>query len=240
MLARRSTVSALKPETSRSGRAPSRGGERVGEVEPGAAGHDDIGHEHVVRALEPVARARVRAPRRRRRRPGSRRAQHPLEQRPQRSLVLAQQHRLRAPGDRSRRCLGAAVGAGRVPGAAGRYTRNVDPCPSVDSTTTRPPACVTVPCTDARPSPVPSPISFVVKNGSKMFSSRSGAMPVPVSATRDAGMGPASRTTVSAVMRSVPPSGIASRALIARFTRTCSSWARSATTGTTSLVRARR
>ena len=34
-----------------------------------------------------------------------------------------------------------------------------------------------------RPSPVPMPTGLVVKNGSKMRASRSGAMPVPVSCT---------------------------------------------------------
>ena len=125
-----------------------------------------------------------------RRDPVARAPQHPLEQRPQRRLVLAQQHGLRAPGARRPPAPPAPrSGEGASSGAAGRNTRNVEPRPSVDSTAIRPPACVTVPCTDARPSPVPSPISFVVKNGSKMFSSSSGAMPVPVSATRDARVG---------------------------------------------------
>ena len=46
-----------------------------------------------------------------------------------------------------------------------------------------PPRSVTMPCTSDRPRPVPTPTSLVVKNGSKMRSSTSGAMPLPVSAT---------------------------------------------------------
>ena len=50
-------------------------------------------------------------------------------------------------------------------------------------TSTVPPLCLTIPNTVERPSPVPLPISFVVKNGSKIFSMISGGMPSPVSST---------------------------------------------------------
>ena len=40
-----------------------------------------------------------------------------------------------------------------------------------------PPACVTMPCTIARPRPVPLPVTFVVKNGSKMRGWVSRSMP---------------------------------------------------------------
>ena len=40
-----------------------------------------------------------------------------------------------------------------------------------------------MPCTVARPSPVPSPDAFVVKNGSKMRGCVSRSMPMPVSVT---------------------------------------------------------
>ena len=44
--------------------------------------------------------------------------------------------------------------------------------------------CCTMPYTVARPSPVPLPLSFVVKNGSKILDSVSESMPVPVSRDR--------------------------------------------------------
>ena len=46
-----------------------------------------------------------------------------------------------------------------------------------------PPDCATMPCTVARPRPVPPRSGRVVKKGSKSRGSRSGAMPVPVSDT---------------------------------------------------------
>ena len=45
---------------------------------------------------------------------------------------------------------------------SGRNTRNVLPAPGELSTSTRPSCAVTIPCTIARPSPVPPPTSFVV------------------------------------------------------------------------------
>ena len=84
-----------------------------------------------------------------------------------------------------------------------------------------------MPCTVASPSPVPSPTSLVVKKGSKMRSSTPGSIPVPVSLTARRTYSP----TVPVSIASVPPDGIASRALIARLTTTCSSCARSASTG---------
>ena len=53
----------------------------------------------------------------------------------------------------------------------------VVPSPGVDSTQITPPLWLTMPCTVASPSPVPSPIPFVVKNGSKIFSTRLGRHP---------------------------------------------------------------
>ena len=44
----------------------------------------------------------------------------------------------------------------------------VAPAPAALATSTRPPCCVTIPCTTASPSPVPLLALFVVKNGSKM------------------------------------------------------------------------
>ena len=44
--------------------------------------------------------------------------------------------------------------------------RKVAPWPGALSTRTTPPLCVTIPYTVDRPSPVPWPTGFVVKNGS--------------------------------------------------------------------------
>src|SRR6478672_11380794 len=52
-----------------------------------------------------------------------------------------------------------------------------------------------MPCTDARPRPVPFPCSFVVKKGSNRCGRALGAMPTPLSLTR-------SRTYASAVLTS--------------------------------------
>ena len=95
------------------------------------------------------------------------------------------------------------------------------PFPGTESISTVPPASVMIPWTVASPSPVPSPASFVVKKGSKARSRTSAGMPVPSSLT-------VRRTPASVPetpMESVPPAGIASRALTARLTRTCSSCA---------------
>ena len=62
--------------------------------------------------------------------------------------------------------------------AIGSRTANVVPRSEL-STSIRPPARVTMPCTIARPSPVP--IFFVVKNGSKMNGMISFGIPLPVS-----------------------------------------------------------
>ncbi len=88
---------------------------------------------------------------------------------------------------------------------------------------------------------MPLPISFVVKNGSKILSFTSGGMPWPESSTSiatysAAGSAPSSKSAHSAgvtlrVRRMIsPPSGIASRALTMRLTTTCSNWLRSALT----------
>ncbi len=65
------------------------------------------------------------------------------------------------------------------------------------------------------------PIGLVVKNGSKILSSTSEGMPSPVSATSIATKSPASGASSSTALRApivtVPPSGMASRALITRL-----------------------
>ena len=57
------------------------------------------------------------------------------------------------------------------------------PCPTSLCTVMCPPDCFTIPYTVDRPSPVPFPRSFVVKNGSKMRVLTSGVIPEPVSLT---------------------------------------------------------
>ena len=89
------------------------------------------------------------------------------------------------------------------------------------------------------PSPVPRPTSLVVKKGSNIRGRTSGAMPVPVSVTARQTKLPglaegdrlargSSMVTASVVIVRVPPSGIASRPLTLRLSRTCSIMPRSA------------
>src|SRR3990172_2025346 len=93
--------------------------------------------------------------------------------------------------------------------------------------------CFTIPYTVERPSPVPFPGGLVVKNGSKTRDRIFTSIPHPVSLTRnvtyfpglptgckDTDLSSMSRFAVSIV--SFPPPGIASRALTARLTTTCS------------------
>ena len=60
-----------------------------------------------------------------------------------------------------------------------------------------------MPKTVARPSPVPLPGSFVVKNGSKMRAKFSGAMPQPVSVTRRQTWRPGEASGIAAASSSV-------------------------------------
>ena len=80
----------------------------------------------------------------------------------------------------------------------------------------------------------PGPIGLVVKNGSNARATTSGVMPVPVSVTAMADVLAGRRVAVVAAwrsrrvllvsIRSLPPSGIASRALMARLRMLFSSW----------------
>ncbi len=99
-----------------------------------------------------------------------------------------------------------------------------------------------MPYTVARPRPVPSPLGLVVKNGSNARSMTSWGIPVPVSLTfrllYRPGASPTrlaawsvSTSALAVATISFPPPGIASRALTARLTRTCSIWPGSASTG---------
>ncbi len=112
----------------------------------------------------------------------------------------------------------------------------MEPCAGALDTSTTPWCWRTMPCTTARPSPVPRPGALVVKKGSKMRSSVPAGMPAPVSFTESSTMrrpgtvawrvaksAPTSTFRVRTVR--LPPSGMASRALTQRFISTCSSCA---------------
>ena len=75
--------------------------------------------------------------------------------------------------------------------------------------------------------PVPMPEVFVVKKGWNTRSWRSRGMPVPVSSISSRGPHPSSSGRGGrARIVTDPPSGMASRALLTRFTRICSSMPR--------------
>ena len=132
----------------------------VGELEAGHAGHHDVGDERVDR-LAVAGGERERVGGRARGEHGVAGAgQDQLDQLAHGGLVLAQQDRLAAA---ERRLVAVLDGSrSRSSGAAGRTTVNVEPSPGCEVTSTRPPDCVTIPCTVARPRPVPSPMSLVV------------------------------------------------------------------------------
>ena len=105
--------------------------------------------------------------------------------------------------------------------------------PGALSTSMSPQLCFTIPKTMGSPNPVPLPCSFVVKNGSKRRPLTSSPMPTPVSRTLKQTSGPMGRSgrvsknssgglVISVSRKTVPPSGMASRAFMARFNTTCS------------------
>src|ERR1051325_11104142 len=67
--------------------------------------------------------------------------------------------------------------------AAGSTMRKVVPVPGSLCTSIAPSCACTMPCTTARPRPVPSPTDFVLKKGSNMRSRIRGSIPVPESDT---------------------------------------------------------
>jgi hypothetical protein len=83
---------------------------------------------------------------------------------------------------------------------------NVLPFPGVLSTSMWPWWAATIPRAIARPSPVPFPSGFVVKNASKICSRASDEIPTPVSLTEKYAL-PSSRVPLASVRR--PPSGVA-------------------------------
>ena len=85
-----------------------------------------------------------------------------------------------------------AVSAGEAAssGEAGSQTWKVVPLPGWVFTWMKPPWLLTMPWTVERPRPVPWPMILVVKNGSKIRSTISGGMPLPVSLTSSRMCGP--------------------------------------------------
>src|SRR5450759_2193950 len=123
---------------------------------------------------------------------------------------------------------GAAVGSG-VASTSGNSTDTLVPLPAEDWAQICPPDCRTMPWTVARPSPVPLPTSFVVKNGSKARARMASSIPAPLSATVSSTAGPvisrsngAASSTRRTLISRMPPPGMASREFTARLTSTCS------------------
>ena len=75
----------------------------------------------------------------------------------------------------------SAIWTGMV--VMGRATVKVVPCPSLLETLMRPPCFATIPWETLRPRPVPFPLPFVVKNGSKIEDRMCSGMPAPESIT---------------------------------------------------------
>lgn len=118
---------------------------------------------------------------------------------------------------------------------------NVVPIPTSLATSIHPWCCCTMPKTVASPIPVPFPMSFVVKNGSKMRGRFSGGIPQPLSLTLKQANDPDRASGLSEAMDSFtftrevsmtrwPPFGMASREFTARFITTWSSMPASAWT----------
>ena len=136
-------------------------------------------------------------------------------------------------------CSGGSVSGPAAGGVSTRWRgssmRTSVPWPGRDSMRTLPPDWCAKPYTIDRPRPVPCPIGLVVKNGSNARATTSGAMPAPLSRTLTCTYSPGRRSpwrracaglrvAFSVSMTSRPPSGIASRALFARFSKALSSW----------------
>ena len=127
----------------------------------------------------------------------------------------------------------------------GRYSVSVVPASGALSSHNAPLDWRTKPYTVLRPRPVPRPASLVVKKGSKARCLTASVMPLPVSemamATKPSsdalGSSRLLRTSAGnapqgwAAKRSVPPSRMASRALMAMLSNADSNWPGSASTG---------
>ena len=102
-------------------------------------------------------------------------------------LIVDQQHPGRRAGSGGRRAAPKpprAASAWCGPAAAsGSHSVTVVPSPGRLSMRKAPPDCSANPLAIGRPSPVPTPISLVVKNGSLARARVAASMPMPVSAT---------------------------------------------------------
>ena len=123
----------------------------------------------------------------------------------------------------------ASVSSAGAP-TSGSRTVNSVPRPSSLCTSTTPPCSVTMLCTTLNPRPVPTPSSFVVKNGSQIRPSSDGEMPAPLSITFTTTNSLSSTTVAifsssgaSAIARSPRIASSAWRAFTTRLSITCSS-----------------
>ena len=117
-----------------------------------------------------------------------------------------------------------------APAVTGSHTSARVPRPTSLARRSAPCICTARPWIIDSPSPVPLPSSLVEKNGSVALRKVSASMPWPVSATtsrtyRPGASSASSRaSTASTAIVSVPPSGIASRALTTRLSTASSIW----------------
>ncbi len=148
------------------------------QLHPGHVRHHEVA-QHEIEAATPPPRAR-RARRGRscasRRRAAEARIRRTA--RPIRASSSTTRMRPRGAGGSTAASWTGAGGSaeGR---AGGRRTLKMDPLPGAESTWISPPRPLTMPWQIESPSPVPTPTGFVVKKGSKMRGSTSGAMPLP-------------------------------------------------------------
>jgi hypothetical protein len=123
------------------------------------------------------------------------------------------------------------AGGDRPADAAGRKTEKVVPEPSADVNVMNPRWAFTIERAVERPSPLPRPTPFVVKNGSNIWPLRMSGMPQPVSATSirmnspgtasGCGRGAEGGSIMGAAeIASLPPEGMASSAFTQRLSST--------------------
>ena len=115
------------------------------------------------------------------------------------------------------RCDRTAVEARPTDAALGRWTVKREPFPSSLVTPMSPPSSITMRREMLSPRPVPWPVGFVVKNGSKIRGSTSAGIPEPVSAISTQTNWPSLLATISMRFSPGVPSGSACAALTTRL-----------------------
>jgi hypothetical protein len=201
-----------------------------GEVGAGDSGHHDIRHEEIDSLRKSIEKTQRLLTVLGNQDSVSRAFEDSSGDLSDRALVLDQQDRP-APGRRNRSRNFDPIRLQLI--LDGRQMKKLVPQPGADSTLICPPLCVMIPWAMARPSPVPFPISFVVKNGSNILAMVSSSIPHPESVMTTRTIWPigmcrvhaeqsGSHVQFSTLMVSVPPPGMASRALTAMFMMTCS------------------